>query len=275
MLALCGRSDRREFAALASDVRELTGRLGVPVLDRRDFTADASFREVNFFLLLRSFPGEFNGAELAQFRRLSPLAPIVLIAGELCEGEDRTGDRFSGVRRFYADDWRERGLGELELFFDARGARGLFAASPLTTEREYLAERVESEWRRRDAIGERALILSDDASSIETLTRAFRASGAATAARSWEGFDFSESYVFPPSRVVVDANRFADATFWTKIRTLRDLFPKAFFDILTFSSSAFELERFENNQSAERIRFLTKPFSIATLLNCAAGSSLV
>lgn len=267
MLALCGRSDRREFLALASDVRELSGRLGVPVLDRRDFTADPILRNVDFFLLLRSFPNEFCVADVERFRRLSPLAPIVTIAGELCEGEDRTGERFPGVRRFYASKWRERGRDEFVRFFDASGATGLFAASPLESEAEFDARRVVGAPRRRVANDERALLLSDDATSIALLSDVFRARGVETIARSWELFDPKEADGFGATRVVVDTNRPVDARFIRKARELCARFPRMEIVVLTFSSVGSERARYEEIPRLERVRFVSKPFSIKSLLD--------
>lgn len=267
MLALCGRSDRREFLALASDVRELSGRFGVPVLDRRDFTAGPILRNVDFFLLLRSFPNEFCVADVERFRRLSPLAPIVTIAGELCEGEDRTGERFPGVRRFYASKWRERGRDEFVRFFDASGATGLFAASPLESEAEFDARRVVGASRRRVANDERALLLSDDATLIALLSDVFNARGVETIARSWERFDPVRSDDFCASRVVVDMNRPIDARLIRKTRELRACFPRTKIVVLTFSSSDSGGERYDEIQCMERVRFVSKPFSIKSLLD--------
>ena len=258
MLALCGRSDRREFLALASDVRELSGRFGVPVLDRRDFTAGPILRNVDFFLLLRSFPNEFCVADVERFRRLSPLAPIVTIAGELCEGEDRTGERFPGVRRFYASKWRERGRDEFVRFFDASGATGLFAASPLESEAEFDARRVVGASRRRVANDERALLLSDDATLIALLSDVFNARGVETIARSWERFDPVRSDDFCASRVV----------FLVEPKSpLRACFPRTEIVVLTFSSSDSGGERYDEIPCMERVRFVSKPFSIKSLLD--------
>ena len=263
----CGRCDRREFVELANDARELAGRSGVAVLERRDFSADAAIRSVDFILLFRSYPNEFSVGAVERLRSLAPLAPIAMIAGTLCEGEDRTGDRFPGVRRFYANEWRERGRFELIRFFDASGATGLFAESPLTSETEYAATRRAEKSRSASACGTRALILSDDASLAPVLLNLFRSQGAEARAESWALFDATTESDFVPTRVVVDSSSAIDERFVSKVWTLRKSRPQAAIDVLTFAPEFFTAEFCEVSQRLSRFRVLSKPFDVASLLD--------
>ncbi len=263
----CGKCERREFLELARDARELAGRYGVAVLERRDFSANAAIRSVDFILLFRSYPNEFSVGDVEQMRRLAPLVPIAMIAGTLCEGEDRTGDHFSGVRRFYASEWRERGRVELIRFLDPSGARGLFTESPLTSESEYAATRRFETPRMTEALEARVLILSDDASLASVLLDVFHSQGVEALASSWERFDEFSENDFVPTRVVVDSSSSIDERFVAKIKTLRKGRPQAAIDVLTFSPEIITAEFDAIFQRLSRLRVLSKPFDVETLLN--------
>ena len=263
----CGKCERREFMELARDARELAGRYGVAVLERRDFSADAAIRSVDFILLFRSFPNEFNVGYVEQMRSLAPLAPIAMITGALCEGEDRTGDCFPGVRRFYSNEWRERGRFELVRFLNPSGATGFFAASPLASESEYAATRRFETFRKTPALEARALILSDDASFTSVLLNVFRSQGTEARAESWSWFDATTEDDFVPTRVVVDSSNAIDERFVAKVRALRKSRPQAAIDVLTFSPDLLTPEFGEISRRLSRFRVLSKPFDVPTLLD--------
>ena len=263
----CGKCERCEFAELARDARELAGRFGVAVLERRDFFAFAAIRSVDFILLFRSYPNEFSVDDVEQMRRLAPLAPIAMIAGVLCEDEDRTGDRFPGVRRFYANEWRERGRVELTRFLAPTGATGLFAESPLTSESEYAATRRGGTSRKATKRESRVLILSDDALLAPVLLNVFRSQGVEARVEGWERFDEISEDDFIPTRVVVDSSGAIDERFAAKISALRKNRPQAAIDVLTFSPETVITEFESLFHRFSQFRVLSKPLDVETLLN--------
>lgn len=65
---------------------------------------DADDVDVVFFL--QSFSGEFSQQLVETQRCVTPLAPLVVICGAWCEGEERTGTPLAGVARFYTAHWK-------------------------------------------------------------------------------------------------------------------------------------------------------------------------
>ncbi len=267
IIFLGGRADRREFLELARDAREIAARCGASLIERDGFkAADETLRRVDFFLLLRSFPNEFCVKDVERLRRASPLAPIATIVGKLCESENRTGERFPGVRRYYAHEWRETFRSEFLRFFDFRGASGVFAESPLTSEVELRASKELEHVHIGVCRGERTLILSDDATSASFLANLFRSHGSTTRVCSLERFATDELSGFMPTRVVFDSARFIDAWFTVRVQTARERYPSARIELLTFSPTESETEYFEDIQRWGHTRVLAKPFNVASLL---------
>ncbi|MCF0233992.1 MAG: hypothetical protein HUK22_03320, partial [Thermoguttaceae bacterium] len=128
-----GRAFRNEFSQIARDVREVAARFGAKIVASEDLAIAPArdLRDVDFFLILRSYPGEFSPMAVERLRRAAPLAPIAFIAGALCGGENRTGANFPGTRRFYANEWRQFARKEFFRFFE--NSSGLFAAPPIAT----------------------------------------------------------------------------------------------------------------------------------------------
>ncbi len=280
---LGGETARKEFRAVERDVRQAAERFGASTVlfeafDRRelnDSTARTLF-DVDFFVLCRSFPNEFSPADVERLRRIAPLAPIALIAGALCEGENRTGSAFPGTRRFYPETWRSTGRREFFRFF-AESA-GLFAASPLATWGDFCVEQT-----RRTANAEEtaaletlnsaktaesvAIFPGGDAALGRFLRDAFAERGASVrlgAARRLE-----RRADFAPTRVVVDAVDLAAPSLLDELRELRAAFPAAAFDVLGFAPRRDEIEFLERKSDLGAIRVVAKPFDVDFLTGAA------
>jgi len=255
---LSGQTNRGEFQAVVSDVDEIAARVGAKVETRESIANvenepgyPAFLRDVDFFVLCRSFPNEFRARDVEALRRAAPLAPITLVAGTLCEGENRTGESLPGVRRFYFDAWRNVGRIEFARFFEPDGAQGIFAASPLASAVDLLAERCSC-----PALNsfEHVLILSDDSAMRALLKDAFEESGAETQVERLER-DFGCAAT--PERVVVDSPDLAASDFLRTFERLQARFPDARFDVLAFAPRFDEIKALETSKN---IRVVAKPF---------------
>ncbi len=259
---------RDEFQSVAVDVAEVATRCGATV-ETRESIADVEnapnypkfLRDVDFFVLCRSFPNEFCARDVEALRRASPLAPIALVAGSLCEGENRTGESFPGVRRFYYDAWRNVGRSEFARFFESDGAKGIFAASPLANNVDLrVKEKASACADSTSTCASRVLILSDDSAMRALLKDVFEEKGAETQV---ERFDcvFRKEFA-TPERVVVDAPDLASAEFLQTLKQFRSRFPEARFDVLAFAP---RFDEFKALESTGKIRVVAKPFDVELL----------
>ncbi len=292
---LGGGRSREEFRAVERDVRRAEERFGATTVVWEAFDggalADSTARtlfDVDFFVLCRSFPSEFSPADVERLRRIAPLAPIALVAGTLCEGENRTGATFPGTRRFYPETWRSTGRREFFRFF-AESA-GLFAASPLETW---------GDWRvaeaRRDAKKERSETSLDSATlKLEKTARSAQPGKLAEAVAIFPGGDaalgrllrdaFAERGAsvrlgairrlerfagFSPTRVVVDATDLAAASLLDELRAIRAAFPAAALDVLGFAPRCDEIELLERKSGLGAVRVVAKPFDVDFLTGAA------
>jgi len=265
---LSGQTRRDEFQGVVSDVEAIAARVGATV-ETRESIADVEndqnypkfLRDVDFFVLCRSFPNEFRAYDVEALRRAAPLAPIMLVAGTLCEGENRTGESFPGVRRFYFSSWRDVGRVEFARFFEPGGAKGIFAASPTANNVDLLVEtraRVDSSTPCRT----RVLILSDD-SAIRTLLKdAFEEKGAETQVERLNRYLQNESISPTPERVVIDVSEGAASSIQEKLKRLQTRFPNARFDVLIFAPRFDEIKSLE---ACEKVCVVAKPFNLDSL----------
>jgi len=289
---LGGGRSREEFRAVERDVREAAERFGASTVafdafdggSFDDLTARTLF-DVDFFVLCRSFPNEFSPADVERLRRIAPLAPIALVAGTLCEGENRTGATFPGTRRFYPETWRSTGRREFFRFF-AESA-GLFVASPLETWGDWrVAEaRREAKRGRSETTSETAALNSKKTAKLGTpaesvaifpggdaalgrlLRDEFAERGASVrlgAVRRLERFaDFS------PTRVVVDAVDLAATSLFDELRAIRTAFPAAALDVLGFAPRRDEVDFLEQKSGLGAVRVVAKPFDVDFLTGAA------
>jgi len=261
---LSGQTFRNEFQGVVADVDRIAADYGVTVETREsiaDVETDANYpnflRDVDFFVLCRSFPNEFCARDVEALRRAAPLAPIALIAGTLCEGENRTGESFPGVRRFYFDSWRNVGRVEFARFFERNGAKGVFAASPLASDVDLFVEenaRVDS----TSTSTARVLILSNDSAMRALLKDAFEEKGDETQV---ERLDYA-SEASTPNRVIVDAPDLSANIFLETLERLLALCPNARFDVLAFAPRFDEIETLE---ARGNVRVVAKPFNVEKL----------
>ena len=134
---LIGQTDRPEFQPLAARLTALGEEFGVECRAHADLEgAERTKGEgASLVLLLESRPGEFPPKRIARFRRLVPGAPLVLVAGSLCQGEGRTGRLPAGAIRFYLYEFETALLPELIEFF--RHAPSRLALPATATEEDF------------------------------------------------------------------------------------------------------------------------------------------
>ena len=247
---LGGRTSREEFRAVERDVRQAAERFGASTVAFEGFDGGAlgdstarTLFDVDFFVLCRSFPSEFSPADVERLRRIAPLAPIALVAGSLCEGENRTGATFPGTRRFYSETWRSTGRREFFRFF-AESA-GLFVASPLETWGDRRVAEARRDAKRDETAAESALTLEKteesarpgksaeavaifpggDAALGRLLRDEFAERGASVRLGALSRLErFAD---FWPTRVVVDAVDLAATSLLDELRAIRAAFPSA------------------------------------------------
>lgn len=289
---LGGRTSREEFRTVKRDVRQAEERFGASAVVCEAFDAgsltDSTARtlfDVDFFVLCRAFPNEFSPADVERLRRSAPLAPIALVAGSLCEGENRTGDAFPGTRRFYPETWRSTGRREFFRFF--ADSAGLFAASPLETwgdwrvaearrdakkgrsetTRETAALKLKKAVKSESSPESVAIFPGGDAALGRLLRDEFAERGAAVrlgAIRRLERFAD-----FLPTRVVVDAVDLAAASLLDELRAIRAAFPSAALDVLGFAPRRDEIELLEQKSGLGAVRVVAKPFDVDFLTDAA------
>ena len=286
---LGGRTSREEFRAVERDVRRAAERFGASTsvfeafdggaLD--DSTARTLF-DVDFFVLCRSFPSEFSPADVERLRRIAPLAPIALVAGSLCEGENRTGANFPGTRRFYPETWRS--TGRREFFRFCAESAGLFAASPLETwgdfvvaesrrsvkasEAASLAPLKLKKAEKREKTAESVAIFSGGDAALGLLLRdEFADRGAAVQLGAIRRLERLAD--FRPTRIVVDAVDLAAASLLDELRAIRAAFPAAALDLLGFAPRCDEIEFFEQKSGLGAVRVVAKPFDVDFLTGAA------
>ena len=277
---LGGRTSREEFRGVERDVRQATERFDATTVVFEAFDGETlsgstarSLFDVDFFVLCRSFPGEFSPVDVERLRGIAPLAPIAVVAGTLCEGENRTGATFPGTRRFYPETWRSTGRREFFRFF-AESA-GLFAASPLET------------WSDFAVAESRRSVGASESASLKTLKSAesvaiFSGGDAALGRLLRDGFVERGASVrlgalsqlerfadFAPTRVVVDAVDLAAANLLDELRAIRTAFPTAALDVLGFAPRRDEIELLEQKSGLGTVRVVAKPFDVDFLTAAA------
>ncbi len=138
-------------AALKMDIQEVLA--DFPEADGNAESAEMTAPDV--ILFLQSFPGEFLQEEVELLRRRFPLAPVAVIYGSWCEGEQRTGKPVTDVPRFHWAQWVMGGPRELEAFF--RGELSVFSLPVTLSLEERFLWRDTLEKTRNDAAPERFL----------------------------------------------------------------------------------------------------------------------
>ncbi len=282
-LFIGGKLSRDEFHELERDVRNVADRANAQVITRERINVDAvaerfedetfgdetpslsSLRDVSLVILCRSFPNEFSTTDVEAIRRVNPLAPIVLVVGALCEGEERTGERFAGVRRYYVETWRGEGRRELGRFFDPTGSKGLFTKSSLASSIDLL---VSSEFDEpRESRSGSVLILADDPDMGACLRTGFQECGYGARVESLIRFDPSAERLEQATRVVVDTIDLGDPTFPELLASIKRSFPGVPIDLLAFAPRADETRYYERRDLWGKTRVVAKPFDWKELVD--------
>lgn len=165
---LLGDTRRPEFALIRTDLKRMAAERFASLVEVRSlfdpgdplsyFRAHRS-AVPDLFFFFESFSGEFSTSIFDGVRQLFPLAPMVLIAGALCEGQGRRGTIPAGVIRFYHHQWRSFGRGETLHFL--RGRTGRFALPPMALDEDAVRtdsyREVPFEQNRTETLGENLL----------------------------------------------------------------------------------------------------------------------
>ena len=278
-----GKLSRNEFHELERDVRTIADRTNAQIVTRERINVDVaaerfedetfgdgtptlrSLVDFDFILLCRSFPNEFTSSDVEAIRRVNPLTPIVLIAGALCEGEERTGERFAGVRRFYVETWRGEGRRELERFFDPNGSKGIFTKSPLATTVDLLVSPNLDE--NEESCSGAVLILADDPDMGACLQDAFNERGYLARVESLVRFNPTLDRQEKPARVVVDTIDLGDPTFPDRLSSIKRVFPGVPIDLLAFAPRVDETRYYERRDLWGKTRVVAKPFDLKDLID--------
>jgi hypothetical protein len=80
-------------------------------------------------VLAQSYPGQFSPAGVERLRAAAPLARLIALAGNWCEGEPRSGRPLPGVVRIYWHEAAVRFRRELPRWFEADSAWSLAATA--------------------------------------------------------------------------------------------------------------------------------------------------
>lgn len=274
-----GRASRGEFHELERDVRTLCDRAKIEVVARSEINIDEendrfvgetldsqepslrSLYDVDLFLLCRSFPNEFCKAELEMLRRVNPLAPIVLVAGSLCAGEERTGEAFDGVKRFYIDGWRANGRAEFERFILSEGAEGLFAQPALATPADIMMNAKPREEGTTPEKHGAAVLLTVDSGMRTMLKDLFQNAGYEVFTENINELDFETEWP-EVERVVVDVVDLSDPEFPEILTTIKRAYPGAEILLLAYAPRPHEREFYERRELWGRVRVVGKPFDV-------------
>ena len=273
-VVLLGREEREEFQRVGRDVRMLVAAAGSTVSRlRRDDVSEARIaslpRDLDFAILLRSYPSEFSPFDVARLRRVAPLAPIVAIDGALCEGSGRRQEPLEGARRITRRAWFEVYRLEFERYL-ARDGGGLFAQPVTFSPRDgaaYLGRTllrprfIESETGGR--VG-RALVLSERSDARRALVETLTKSGVnAIGKRIVDGLS-RVGEEFDPTWVVVDSPA-VDSYLVLNVR-VRARYPRAQQILLTFAPQFEEERALASEISQGRAILLSKPYEVGALI---------
>ena len=93
-----------EFGKVLDSLQRLTD---LRLVDDVPETPDA---DVDLVVFLQSYTKQFSVTAVDRLRRLLPLTAQVVVLGEWCAGERRTGSPLIGTFRINADEWDEAEL---------------------------------------------------------------------------------------------------------------------------------------------------------------------
>ncbi|MDO5308207.1 MAG: hypothetical protein Q4G03_01750 [Planctomycetia bacterium] len=277
---LIGDAQRIEFQTFVQDVTDLVARTGAELVCRsvslgtgllgEETLSDAlrlELREVDFFILLRSYPNDFCQKDVEALHSVAPLAPVLLLAGDLCAGENRTGETFPCVRRLYLSDWRAYGRAEFESYLQRRSSRGLFTSSQLSTNVDLLVNRRE----RHDSSsiaseGGRILVIAYDPYLGKALCDACKSRGLNAQLCRLQDVEGSLCSDITTTRVFLEAYDLSAQETREAVARVRKLFPHVDLTILSFSPYHDERAFYERLYDGAFTRVASNPFDLDYLL---------
>ena len=125
-------------------------------------------------VLVQSRPGQISRDEVERLHAAAPLARLVALVGDWCEGELRNGQAWAGVIRVPASAWRWRLEHELGL---AGGNGSLLRRVPRTATAAERIESMQTQVPRRDARRLTAVVYSSRRANYEGVADMMRQLG--------------------------------------------------------------------------------------------------
>ncbi|MBO7725856.1 MAG: hypothetical protein J6S40_05255 [Thermoguttaceae bacterium] len=258
-ILLIGENDRPEFEPFTRRLVALGGEFGA--VCRYHTALSEAEREkgegARLVFLLESRPGEFPPKGVARFRQLVPGAPLVLLAGPLCQGEGRTGRLPAGVTRFYFYEFETALLRELAKFFRHEPSR---LALPATTNEEDFWREASFERPPRETVplprtepNRNAVAAADPA--MRELLADFASDEAPT--DTLASVDDLFHLNAPPQRILIDLTVEAKE-FLPRLKEMTARFSNSEFVIYIFAPTPEETALFA--MAGERVTVLPKPF---------------
>ena len=99
-----GDATRSEFSEVLKSLERLTN------LRLVDAVPEAPDADTDLVVFLQAYTKQFSASDVSRLRRRLPLTPMVVVLGEWCAGELRTGSPLIGPFRVFADEWNENEL---------------------------------------------------------------------------------------------------------------------------------------------------------------------
>jgi len=234
------------------------------LLARIDANRNSPENQFDLLILFQSFPGQFSCQDILRLRYFSPIAPQVLIAGPLCEGEGRTGTPLPGMIRFYWHQWKDWGQEELRKFLSQKTGR--FSLPATAGDDDYFHDRFSPLPKRAgfspaprsslfQNLSENNVILAGgDTGLARLLQEIFRKKEIDVPILTWKQLLDREK---PVSQIFLDAPNLSLPEFRQQIETLKQRFPDAVLDIFAFEPQIDEIQAL--NQTGF-VRVHSQPF---------------
>ena len=274
-LLLIGSEDRPEFRPILTRLETLSDPeyRRFPTLGSAEKLIEGNAR---LTVLLESRPGEYPPRAVERFRARFGPAPIVLVAGTLCEGEGRTGRLPGGIVRYYHYEWETAFLPELVRFLNRQPGRLSLPAT--ATEEDFWRERTLQAPMPPDSIRlegaesasenlSRSAVIAADPGMRELLVGNTALHFGMTA-----GFGSAEEMLsLPPfaqlERIVIDITLPQTLDFLPAFKQIAACYPEAAYTIYTFAPQPEEIDALAS--AAKKVTVIAKPFAATEFCNTA------
>lgn len=110
---LIGDSEQREFAAPLMWLGKHCRCHWYPTVAEAVEALQLAANAPDWVVLVASYRGAFDHAEVESLHKLAPLARLLTLLGSWCEGEMRSGRALPGVARAYWHQWEARAAAEM------------------------------------------------------------------------------------------------------------------------------------------------------------------